>query len=633
MLVAAALFPGAALAAAKDEPSVVVAVVPSAATPAELGQIPGMALGLLGAGIGPVPASQTYLDASQGNRVNPSLYGSPLPPLGPRRAGGRLAVPRPAWARVRARADSAPADIVPGLLGSALERAGVASRATPDAGTAAVIGVNEGGRVRIAGAKCDEVAVDRAIGGKRRLRSKACPGLTVVRASIAGVRSLAAHVRATDLLIALSSSPPAPNHELPVGIAGAGFSGELTSESTHTGGLVLDTDLAPTILRRLGVVVPSAMAGEAITASGSADPAALADLDARLSAVPARRGHTVGLVLIAWLGAALLGAPAGRRGLRVAFPLLACTVFYLPALLLVTAALEPGATAETLIVALGGPALAVSSVLAAGPWGGLAIASAVSVGGHAIDVVAGSTLTSASLIGPDPAGGTRLYGIGNELEAIAATALPIGVGAALTAWRPRAGRRAAAAAFAIAALLAIAAFAPGRFGADVGAAVDLSLGAVAAAVICLGTGRGRAVAVAIAVPVCAVAALAIVDLASGGGAHLTRSVLRAGGLGDLGQLAERRLRLSADNFASYRTSAAFWIAVALIVAGIVARDRIAGFFAGRRYAGAGFVGAVAGAAAAVLVNDSGGLMLMICVLPLMLTACVAWATQSPRAAR
>jgi hypothetical protein len=412
-----------------------------------------------------------------------------------------------------------------------------------------------------------------------------------------------------------------------VGIAGAGFSGELTSESTHTAGLVLDTDLAPTILRRLGVGVPSAMAGEAITASGSADPAGLADLDARLAAVPARRGHTVGLALLAWLGAAVLGALAGRRGLRVAFPLLACTVFYLPALLLLTAALEPGATAETLIVALGAPALAVLSVWAAGPWGALAIASAVTVGGHAIDVVAGSSLTSASLIGPDPAGGTRLYGIGNELEAIAATALPIGVGAALTAWLPRAGRRAAAAAFATCALVAIAAFAPGRFGADVGAAVDLSLGAVAAAAICLGTGRGRAVAVAIAVPVGALAALAIVDLASGGDAHLTRSVLRAGGLGDLGQLAERRLRLSADNFASYRTSAAFWIAVALIVAGILARDRIAALFAGRRYAGAGFVGAVAGAAAAVLVNDSGGLMLMICVLPLMLTAGVAWATQ------
>jgi hypothetical protein len=156
---------------------------------------------------------------------------------------------------------------------------------------------------------------------------------------------------------------------------------------------------------------------------------------------------------------------------------------------------------------------------------------------------------------------------------------------------------------------------------------------VAAAAICLGAGRGRAVAVAIAVPVGALAALAIVDLASGGDAHLTRSVLRAGGLGDLGQLAERRLRLSADNFASYRTSAAFWIAVALIVAGILARERIAALFAGRRYAGAGFVGAVAGAAAAVLVNDSGGLMLMICVLPLVLTAGVAWATQGRGVAR
>jgi hypothetical protein len=632
MLVAAAVFPAAAPAAATDEPSVLVAVVPSATSPADLGRIPSMALGLLGAGIGPVPASQTYLDASQGNRVNPSLYGTSLPPLRLRRAGRRLEVPRPAWARVRARADSAPADIVPGLLGSTLGRAGVTTRTASSAGTAALIGVNEGGRVATASNEC-EVAVDHTIGGKAQPRRRLCPGLTVLRTSLASVRALATRVRHSDLLIALSAPPPASNHELPIGIAGAGFSGELTSESTHTGGLVLDTDLAPTILRRLGVGVPSAIAGEAITASGSADAAGLADLDARLAAIPARRGHALGLLFLAWFGAALLGALAGRRGLRVAFPLLACTVFYLPALLLLTAALEPGATAETLIVALGGPALAVLSVWAAGPWGALAIASAVSLGGHAIDVVAGSSLTSASLIGPDPAAGARLYGIGNEVEAIAAAAVPIGVGAALTAWWPRAGRRAAATAFAIAALVVIAAFAPGRFGADVGAAVDLSLGAAAAAAICLGTGRGRAIAVAIAVPVCALAALAIVDLASGGDAHLTRSVLRAGGLGDLGQVAERRLRLSADNFASYRTSPAFWIAVALIVAGIVARDRIAGYFAGRRYAGAGFAGAVAGAAAAVLINDSGGLMLIICVLPLMLTAGVAWATQRQAVAR
>src|SRR5690242_3681512 len=79
MLVAAAALPGAAWAAATPEPRVIVALVPPATTPADLGRIPGMALGLLGAGIGPVPAAQTYLDASQGNRVNPSLYGSPLP--------------------------------------------------------------------------------------------------------------------------------------------------------------------------------------------------------------------------------------------------------------------------------------------------------------------------------------------------------------------------------------------------------------------------------------------------------------------------------------------------------------------------------------------------------------------------
>jgi len=38
-----------------------------------------MAVGLLSAGMGSVPAEQTYLDISQGNRVFDSLYDEPLP--------------------------------------------------------------------------------------------------------------------------------------------------------------------------------------------------------------------------------------------------------------------------------------------------------------------------------------------------------------------------------------------------------------------------------------------------------------------------------------------------------------------------------------------------------------------------
>ena len=78
----------------------------------------GMSPGLMSAGLGLVPAEQTYLDIGQGNRVFDSLYDSDLP---------RAAVPlnRPVTdpALLR-RAQSAPAEIVPGLLARTLGQAG-----------------------------------------------------------------------------------------------------------------------------------------------------------------------------------------------------------------------------------------------------------------------------------------------------------------------------------------------------------------------------------------------------------------------------------------------------------------------------------------------------------------------------
>jgi len=135
-----------------------------------------------------------------------------------------------------------------------------------------------------------------------------------------------------------------------------------------------------------------------------------------------------------------------------------------------------------------------------------------------------------------------------------------------------------------------------------------------------------AAAIVVAVPIAVLAVLAAIDLATGGNSHLTRSVLNAGGLHDLGQVAERRLRLSADNFAGYATSPLLWAAAAAIVAGLICRRGLANWFATRRYAWAGFLGAVAATAAAVLVNDSGGLMLIIGTVPISLFAGLAWAT-------
>ena len=58
---------------------------------------------------------------------------------------------------------------------------------------------------------------------------------------------------------------------------------------------------------------------------------------------------------------------------------------------------------------------------------------------YAIDVIAGSTLTAQSLLGPNPGLGVRFFGIGNELESMLAVTIPVGVGAALMSARERFG--------------------------------------------------------------------------------------------------------------------------------------------------------------------------------------------------
>jgi hypothetical protein len=321
------------------------------------------------------------------------------------------------------------------------------------------------------------------------------------------------------------------------------------------------------------------------------------------------------------------GIALGLRGLRATLPFLAVSVAYVPAVLLLTAALQPSELAERLIVGLGCPVLAAVTLRLAPAFGALAIAAGISVSGYAIDVVAGSHLTELSLIGPNPAAGIRFYGIGNELEATVAALVPIATGAGLVAWAPRASPRAAAIAFAVTALLAVGAFAPGRFGADVGAAIAIPIGAAVAVGVCLGPGRGR-LALVIATPVVALAALIAADLVTAGDAHLTRTVLRAGGLDQLSEVVQRRLELSVDSFSRYAGTAMLWGAVAALLAGLLWRRRIASWFGDRRWAWAGLLGAVAATVAGTLANDSGALLLILGTTVGAVTVGLAWATST-----
>lgn len=598
---------------AKDRVRVTVAVMPAGTTVTELAGVPGMGVGLLSAGIGNVSAAQTYLDIGQGARVPDALYDDPLPnlELDPGAGGTPPHVAPLTWREIRDRAAAVPADVVPGLLGGAFRRAGVSARVSHRAGLAGVIVAGEQGAV-LRGRGCGRAS---------------CSEVDVTSVDLAGLEGLASRLREGDLLIAIERPPPATNHELAVGIAGGGFDGTLTSDSTRMRGFVLSTDIAPTILSRLGIAVPSEMSGEPIHTEGGVDAAYVQRLEDRLAVIGPWRAPVIGLNVLIWFVLAALAGIAFRgRGLRVALPAVAVTLAYVPAVLLLCAALEPTELGERLIVGVGSPALALLTLRLVPGMGALAIAAAVSVTGYAVDVIAGSHLVTLSLIGPNPAAGVRFYGIGNELEATVSALVPIATGAALATWAPRASTRAAVAAFALTGLAAAAAFAPGRFGADVGAAIAIPIGTGVAIAASLQR-RGLGLLWVVAAPLAVLGALVGVDLALGGDAHLTRSILRAGGLDQVAQVAQRRLVLSADSFERYVRTAYLWIAVALIVVGFIQRRRIRTWFGSREVAWAGLLGALAATLAGTLANDSGALLLMIGTALCAATVGVAWATQ------
>jgi hypothetical protein len=611
MLAAVAVAPFAPPAYAQADGRAVIAVLPYGTTVEEIAAEGELAPGLVSAGLGQVPVAQTFLDMSQGNRVDEDLYDADLPRL--YLSDGR--VPEPLWAQVVERAESAPANVVPGLLASTLAEAGVPVSAEADSGLATLIAVDRAGAVPIA--------------ERSACRAGCGPGLSVLRARLAELPAIVDRLAPEDLLIAIAAGARAEQELLPTGIFGAGFDGNLTSDSTRTDGLVTTTDIAPTVLDHLGVEVPDEVNGSEITSSGPRDPAAVADLQERLDTRPSR--ELVALVpLAAWLGLSGVAALMWRRaGARVALRLLGLAAALAPLVLLLAAALDADALAAALLVGLGSVAGALAVDRLAPGCAGFALACGLTVGAYAVDVVVGSPLTSLSVLGPNPGFGVRFFGIGNELEAILSTLTLVGTGAALAA-RAHVERRTAAAWFVGVAALAAAAFAPGRFGADVGAAIVLGVGAATAAVLALGLQRRRAALIVAGGGALALGAVLVIDLALGG-AHLSRSVLGAGEAGEVVDVLERRLTLMTNTFVDPAYPELLAIAVLALGAGFVGHRTVLGWFGGRWAARSGFLGAVAGVLVGTVANDSGSVLLVIGTIYLGISAAFFWAaTPAPR---
>jgi hypothetical protein len=347
----------------------------------------------------------------------------------------------------------------------------------------------------------------------------------------------------------------------------------------------------------------------------------------RLWEIADRRAPVVGVSLLAWLAAfgLALGANRDRAG-RLAARLLALSVVYLPLALLAGAALEPSVAVERLLLMLGAPALAAVTLAALGGYRALAFACGATVLACSVDLIAGSPLTGLSLVGPNPAAGHRYYGVGNELEAILVVLTLVGTGAALQAFSPlwvgKCWERGPAAFLVVAVVLAFV-FAYGRYGADVGAAITLPLGACVAAALL--AERPRLALLAFLVPLPALAILAAADLLTGSNAHLTKEVLQADGGGDVLAVFGHRLREAGGSFGRPLLIPGLPLTIAAAILAWRGRERVAVWLGHVPAFRAGLAGALTATLVGTIANDSGALLLEIGAAYLVVLLAFAWA--------
>jgi hypothetical protein len=352
----------------------------------------------------------------------------------------------------------------------------------------------------------------------------------------------------------------------------------------------------------------------------------------RLWDVAGRRGTVIGVTLLVWLVAFVLALAVDReRAGRTAARLLALSLVYLPLLCLAGAALEPSVAVERLLVMLGSPALAALTLAALGGYRALAVACAATVLAYAADLIAGSPLTQLSLVGPNPAGGHRYYGIGNELEACLVVLVLVGTGAALwsfsVSWHGQTPQRhleaRGPAVFLVVAAVFAFVFAYGRYGADVGAAITLPLGAAVAAALL--AGKPRLALLALAMPLPALALLSAADLLTGADAHLTGTVLDAESGGDVLAVFGERLREAGASFGRTVLLVCLPFVIAAAAIAWLRRDRLASWLDPHPAMRAAMLGALAATLVGTLANDSGALLLEIGAVYLAAFTGFAWA--------
>jgi hypothetical protein len=587
------------------------------------------ALGLVSATQGRFDRSQMVLDMSAGSRTSRAVYTPQAPPPLELVRGGDGSGFIFGWSQALARAETAPAEIVPGLLASRIP------------GGAAYAGV--AGRDHIEAA----VAADRAgdvaavsLGPAATLPTRAASLLATHKLVVVGLPTstkgdealddLLRDRRADDLLIVVETPPNVRVPILlPIGIAGLSTNGALTSTTTRLDGIVAGIDVPVTILAHLGIGVPDGVRGTPIRSEGVRDAAALRDNEKRLRVVSGRRTPTLGALAFTWLALILaLGLVADRRGIRAGLRIGGLAFLWTPPTLLLTGWLAPSRLGEIVIVVV------VSFVLAALTDRGMRwpraplIPAAVSIVSYCVDLAFGSPLIIRSLLGVNPRSGSRFYGLGNELESTLTALLLVGLGALLVGQVQ--SRRSAGIVAGVGAVFAVFVGA-GQLGADVGGVITLGSGVAAMAIVMLpGTPSRRMIAAAATVPILGLVALASLDLVTGGDGHFTRTVLHADSAGALWDVVKRRYTLAFNVFSLGAMPFITLVAVLGSAYAVRYRERIYAPLEGSPSYRAALIGGLTASVVGALSNDSGPLLLAFGVF--VLTCLTAYVRGDPRLA-
>ncbi|MEA2353593.1 MAG: hypothetical protein QOJ14_2007 [Thermoleophilaceae bacterium] len=568
--------------------------------------------------LGAFAKRQMLLDMSQGSRIANHAYPDPLKRLDLRLGDGgdgrikgfRLA---------RRRAIDAPGDVVPGLFGSTLQRHGEKIGYVGVAGfqqTEALVAANRRGHVESVSLGTVGTFATRALALWNRT------DVLVARfpsddSGLAALDGVLAARRPGDLIVIVRAPPAGALRLLPSGMLGPGASGDVIySATTRRLGLVAATDWAPTVLHHLHIGIPKQMQGRAVESRSDGDAEEVRARMARLDVILGRRPAAINTWFLCFCGLVLaLGLARGRAGMETGLRIGFLGVLWMPGVALFTAQILPTRMAELAILALGSLGLgALTDRFVRWPLAP-AVPAALVFGAHALDLARGSPLIGASLAGPNPKGGARFFGIGNELEILLSLEVLFGLGAIL-ALVPRRHMRWG---FAAGCLVAAAIIGSGRLGADVGGVITLGAGGAAAFLASLdGRPSRRAIGVAVLVPFAAVLALIALDLVTSGGAHLTRSVVHGGGPGDLLDIARRRLIISVSGLKSLTTAVTVGLGIVAFYFGVRRRHEVFASLRGQPAFMAGIWGAFAATVVGALSNDSGPLIFEVGLLLLLL---------------